>query len=160
MDVRLFITSKNDGQQQQITLSDPKQFVLGRGSSSVALLDGPGISREHVAVSVDRSQIFVSDVSVNGTWINGARLPQQQKRRLEPSDVVEIPGYEFAFQIDNESQQEDHESDSLRLQHEAPTIPAPSRELAPAHSFTLLDHLIIALAVISILVSVYYVVFL
>src|SRR5690349_594327 len=115
MDVRLLITSKNDGQRQQITLSDPKQFVLGRGSSSAAPLDGPGISREHVAFNVDRSQIIVADVSVNGTWINGARLPQQEKRRLEPGDVVEIPGYEFTLQVDDAGPQENPKSKSPQI---------------------------------------------
>ena len=82
MDLRLLVRAKDQGQQQEIALTGRKHFVLGRGPASAALLDGPGISREHVAVTVDDSEVFVADVSVNGTWVNGSRLAQNEKRRV------------------------------------------------------------------------------
>src|SRR5215813_13259157 len=99
MDVRVLVKSKKEGQLQEITVSGPEQFVFGRGPSSPALLDGPGISREHVAVNVDQSEIFVTDLSVNGAWINGKRLVQRQKHRIQNGDVVELPGYELLFEF-------------------------------------------------------------
>ena len=162
MEVRLSIKSKKEGQQEEITLSGPKQFVLGRGPSSAALLDGPGISREHVSVSVDESDIFVADVSVNGTWINGDRLTQHEKRRVAPGDVVEIPGYEFVFQVDHASPNVGNANGAGVVQakpNEVPSVSAPSRGpiLSFINSFTFLDRLIIGLALISIVLVVIYV---
>src|SRR5690242_5836838 len=125
MDVHLLIKPKNEGQQQEVTVSDPQQFVLGRGPSSAALLDGPGISREHVAVSVQNSEIFVADVSVNGTWLNGNRLPQHQKHRVGPDDVVEIPGYEFIFQLNGRGPTKPVEAPVLTEQRDAAVMPSP-----------------------------------
>src|SRR5262249_30236410 len=152
MDVRLLITSKKEGRQQEVTVSAANQFVLGRGPASAALLDGPGISREHVAISVDRSEIFVTDLSVNGTWINGKRLAQHQKHRVEQEDVVEIPGYEFVFQVEDSAAQPDGVGGPSALQNSGPDnnpIPAP-HERRPGFltSFTLLDGVVVALALL------------
>jgi pSer/pThr/pTyr-binding forkhead associated (FHA) protein len=166
MDLRLLIKSKNEGQQQEIALSEPKQFVLGRGPASAALLDGPGISREHVAVSVEEPDIFVADVSVNGTWVNGSRLAQHEKHRVAPGDVVEIPGYEFVFEFDHAvppvaSPSPPVKNADIPLQpqrDEATRVSAPS--VGPVSnfiaSFTLLDRFVIGLALISFLLALVY----
>jgi predicted component of type VI protein secretion system len=158
MDVHLLIKPKNEGQQGEVTLSDPGQFVLGRGPSSAALLDGPGISREHVAISVQDSEVFVSDVSVNGTWINGNRLPQHQKHRVGPDDVVEIPGYEFVFQLNGRRPTDGIGISDTIQQAEATSIPSvPSGPFSAfLASFTFLDRLIIGLALLSIALVIFY----
>ena len=160
MEVRLLIKPKNEGQQQEITLSGAKQFLLGRGPSSAALLDGPGISREHVAVNVDQSEVFAMDLSVNGTWVNGERLAQNQKHRVKHVDVIEIPGYEFVFRIDNAAQQPESDTASRPVQEtKAPSPPPPVRGPVSSFvaSFTLLEVFMIALAVLAILLAVVYV---
>jgi pSer/pThr/pTyr-binding forkhead associated (FHA) protein len=157
MDVRLLIKSKTEDQQQEVVLSGATQFVLGRGPSSAALLDGPGISREHVAVNLDRSHVFVTDLSVNGTWINGKRLTQHQKQRVVEDDVVEIPGYEFVFQLDQPAKVNPNGTSPGLQPAEETTAPQPRRGIfAVLPFFTVLDAVIVALAAVSILLVVYY----
>jgi pSer/pThr/pTyr-binding forkhead associated (FHA) protein len=157
MEVRLLIKPKNEGQPQEIALSGPKQFLLGRGPSSAALLDGPGISREHVVVNVDESEIYAMDVSVNGTWVNGKRLAQNQNHRVEDGDVIEIPGYDCVVRVDTAVQQPKPDSGSP-LETRTQSLPPPPRGPVSSFivSFTLLDAVMIAFAVIAILLVVVY----
>jgi predicted component of type VI protein secretion system len=100
MDVRVLIRPKTEDTVHEVVVSGRDQFVLGRGATSAAPLDGPGISREHVAISLDKSDLLITDLSVNGAWINGKRLPQREKYRLKAGDIVELPGYEVSFKLD------------------------------------------------------------
>ena len=162
MEVRLLIKPKNEGQPQEITLSGGTQFVLGRGPSSAAVLDGPGISREHVAVNVDQSEVFAMDLSVNGTWVNGKRLAQNQKQRVGHGDVVEIPGYEVIVQVDEPVPQVNANGGSSSAavpERTAAKDPAPPAVPQPGlkASLTLLDCFIIGLALLTIVLVVVYV---
>ena len=48
-------------------------------------------SRQHSVIHVDKSLLFVEDLnSLNGTWVNGARLHPGQKRPLKATDVIQI----------------------------------------------------------------------
>jgi pSer/pThr/pTyr-binding forkhead associated (FHA) protein len=160
MDVKVQIKSKKEGELQEIVVSEPEQFVLGRGPSSAALLDGPGISREHVAVSVNLSEVFVTDLSVNGAWLNGKRLSQQEKQRVQNEDVVEIPGYELVFRFDEPKLQVSPGNNPIAksedsVEHNIPISTAGSVS-AFLGSFTTLDRFMIVVALISIIVAVLY----
>ena len=75
------------------------RMVLGRGPDSAVPLEAPGISRDHLEVQVEDSALFLTDISSNGTWINGARLPQGRKCKVREGDFIELPGYEIQFQL-------------------------------------------------------------
>lgn len=48
-------------------------------------------SRQHAIIHFDRGVVAVEDLnSLNGTWVNGTRLPPKQPRQLKPGDVVQI----------------------------------------------------------------------
>lgn len=48
-------------------------------------------SRVHAAVTLDRGTIVVEDLnSLNGTWVNGARIHPGQPRQLKANDVVQV----------------------------------------------------------------------
>lgn len=48
-------------------------------------------SRQHAAITLDKNGLVVEDLnSLNGTWVNGARLAAGQKRPLRPNDVIQI----------------------------------------------------------------------
>ena len=60
------------------------EWFLARGPDSAVPLEAPGISREHLEVQAEDSAVFLTDLSSNGTWLNGARMhspPQVQGRR-------------------------------------------------------------------------------
>jgi hypothetical protein len=48
-------------------------------------------SRQHAAITFDRNLLIVEDLnSLNGTWVNAARLHAGQKRPLKAGDVIQI----------------------------------------------------------------------
>jgi hypothetical protein len=48
-------------------------------------------SRLHAAITYDRGVVLVEDLnSLNGTWVNGVRLPAGQQRSLKLNDVVQV----------------------------------------------------------------------
>lgn len=75
------------------------RIVLGRGPDSSVPLEAPGISREHLEVQAEDSALFLVDLSSNGTWLNGARMPPRRKCRVAEDDFIELPGYELRFQM-------------------------------------------------------------
>ena len=48
-------------------------------------------SRQHAIITFDKNLLLVEDLnSLNGTWLNGARMSAGQKRPLKPNDVIQI----------------------------------------------------------------------
>jgi len=77
---------------------------MGRGAEDGILLEGADLSREHLVLSDDGKFIYVTDVSVNGTWVNGKRLKKSVKSRVHPHDSIEVPGYVLTFRFVEETQ--------------------------------------------------------
>jgi pSer/pThr/pTyr-binding forkhead associated (FHA) protein len=93
MEILLSITCKRDDSVREVTRSLEDGLVAGRGAEEGILLEGADLSREHLFLTHEGSRLYVSDLSVNGTWINGKRLKKSVKTELEPEDVIEVPGY-------------------------------------------------------------------
>jgi pSer/pThr/pTyr-binding forkhead associated (FHA) protein len=92
MEILLSICSKTDGSVREVKCELGERLVVGRGAENGVLLDGPDLSREHLALSTDGTNIYVTDLSVNGTWLNGARLGKSIRKRVRPEDSIEVPG--------------------------------------------------------------------
>jgi pSer/pThr/pTyr-binding forkhead associated (FHA) protein len=59
-------------------------------------LNVPGISRVHAQIEKSDSQVMLMDVgSTNGTYVNGRRLPANQKEEIHHGDVVSFAGEEY-----------------------------------------------------------------
>jgi len=99
VDIILKVKSKSDESVQNIRRPLNGRMVLGRGPDSAVPLDAPGISREHLEVQVEDSALSLVDVSSNGTWLNGARMPPRRKCKARESDLIELPGYEIHLQL-------------------------------------------------------------
>jgi predicted component of type VI protein secretion system len=99
LETTLTFRSKIDGTVQELHCSENGRVVLGRGPDSPVLLDGTGISRDHIAIQVENQDLLITDLSSNGTWINGERIAKGQQRRVRASDLIELPGYEVHFNL-------------------------------------------------------------
>jgi len=99
VDIIVKVKSKADQSVQNIRHSVNGRMVLGRGPDCAVPLDTPGISREHLEVQVEDSALVLTDLSSNGSWLNGARMPQHRKCKARENDLVELPGYEIQFQL-------------------------------------------------------------
>ena len=98
--MEILVTVKSKADQSLKTVRQPVngRLVLGRGADSAVPLEAPGISREHLEVQADDSSLYLIDLSSNGTWLNGSRMPPRRKCRVGETDVVELPGFELHFQ--------------------------------------------------------------
>jgi predicted component of type VI protein secretion system len=105
MEVLLSIQSKTDGSVREIKREIADGLAVGRGAEEGVLLDGPDLSREHLLLTADASNVYVTDLSNNGTWLNGTRLRRSVKTRVRPEDSIEVPGYSLTFQLANRPQE-------------------------------------------------------
>jgi predicted component of type VI protein secretion system len=99
VNVLVSVKSKSDSSAQNVTRPVNGRLLLGRSPDSVVPLDGPGISRDHLAIEVEGSTLYVTDVSSNGTWLNGKRLQNSRRSKATETDALEIPGYEIRIQL-------------------------------------------------------------
>jgi hypothetical protein len=77
----------------------PGRNVVGRFADKPVDIDLTGLepegqvwsSRQHAAVTLDRGMLVVEDLnSLNGTWVNGARIRAGAALPLKPGDVLQI----------------------------------------------------------------------
>jgi len=97
MEILLSISSKAGGNGRDVQCDIGDGLVLGRGAEQGILLDGPDLSREHLLLTTDGANIYVTDLSSNGTWLNGTRLRRSIRSRARAEDTIEVPGYVLKF---------------------------------------------------------------
>ena len=92
--MEILVTVKSKADQSVRTVRQPVngRFVLGRGPDSSVPLEAPGISREHLEVQAEDSSLFLTDLSSNGTWLNGARMPPRRRCRVSETDFIKLLG--------------------------------------------------------------------
>jgi predicted component of type VI protein secretion system len=99
MEILLSIQSKTDGTVREEKYDIDSGLVIGRGAEQGVLLEGLDLSREHLALTTDGTDVYVEDLSVNGTWLNGTRLRKSAKTRVRPEDSIGLPGYSLTFRF-------------------------------------------------------------
>lgn len=97
MEILLSISSKTNGNGREVQCAIGDGLVVGRGAEQGILLDGPDLSREHLLLTTDGTNIYVTDLSSNGTWLNGTRLRRSIRSRARAEDTIEVPGYVLKF---------------------------------------------------------------
>ena len=97
----------------------PGSNKIGRSSSCAIQIQSPGISKIHVDINIQDSEITLSDQnSSNGTYVNGVKINQQQ---IEMGDQVAM--HDIIFDIVRSS--------TPARQAEAPPPPASSTPAYP-----------------------------
>jgi pSer/pThr/pTyr-binding forkhead associated (FHA) protein len=126
--------------------------TLGRGPESPLLLDAPGMSRDHLRLHLEEDELFVTDLSSNGTWLNSARLRRDKPELLTAADSIKIPGFEIRIELPN-----------APAQFSPMTAPEPERSRGPlasvrtfAGSFSRLEKFLITLALASLFLVIAY----
>jgi len=121
MEILLSINSKTDGNGREVKCAIGEGLVIGRGAEEGVLLDGPDLSREHLVLTTDGTGIYVTDLSSNGTWLNGTRLRRSIRSRARAEDSIEVPGYVLKFRPADQPQKEPEKA-------EEPEKPAKSEK--------------------------------
>jgi hypothetical protein len=148
--IDLTIRDESDSSPYTITCDLAERVVFGRGIGSPVNFAGSDISREHFALLARNGQIWVQDLSSNGTFINGKPAAQRKPQRISQGDVISVPGYEI----------------ELGLPLPIAAMPKPQPSAAPPHteapaprwaqSFTLWEIIVVAAAIASFVLIVYY----
>jgi len=119
LEIQVFVLNKEDQSSREFRCRLEDRVVVGRGPESAVPIDGAAISREHLVLEKGESDsLLITDVSANGCWINGSRVPKSRRLRLQDSDVVEVPGFEIHV--------------TRLLPAAEPALPVPQREPEPA----------------------------
>lgn len=148
MDLALNIRSKanNAVQESKLLLNGDRVFV-GRGPECAVLLDGQGISRQHLGMEAEGSALFITDLSSNGSWLNGKRLAQNERSKVATSDVIELPGYEIRISTPSAPAATEIRAVATKAKNEfEPSVP-PRTSFVGA--FTVLERIVVLLALCS-----------
>lgn len=123
MEIFLSIRAKADSSTREVKFGIGDGLVVGRGAEQGVLLDGPDLSREHLVITAQDANLFVADLSSNGTWVNGKKLQRSVKVRVQEGDLIEVPGYALSFKLANQP--------SERPVDEIEKVPPPLAEVRP-----------------------------
>jgi predicted component of type VI protein secretion system len=94
VELQLSLRSRSTGAVKQVRLSLDKPVVIGRGAENAVRLEGEGISREHVGISVRGSEVVAKDLSSNGSLINGMKMSKGGAQSLKDGDIIGVPGWD------------------------------------------------------------------
>ena len=84
-----------DGREYTVK-SEP--LVFGRDAASDVVVTGGDVSRRHAEIQATSEGYFLTDLSVNGTYVNGRRV--SRTHLLARADVIRIGTDEFRFYAD------------------------------------------------------------
>ncbi|GAB4209214.1 MAG: hypothetical protein OHK0013_28430 [Sandaracinaceae bacterium] len=74
------------------------RIVLGRAAASDVVLPHPSVSSRHATIEADGVRYFVIDHgSLNGTWVNGARIVPERRKPLRDGDVISLGLFRLRF---------------------------------------------------------------
>lgn len=151
MQIDLIIRKESDPNPFTITCDLAERLVFGRSIGSPVNLAGSEISREHFALLARNGQVCVQDLSSNGTFVNGKPAAQKKPQKLSDGDVISVPGYE------------------IQVGGRPPIASAREPQHTPVYaevekvgsrwgkSFTLWEMIVIAAAIASFALIIYYV---
>ena len=100
MELLLFVFAGADEPPLQHRFENPERITLGRGPQSPVMLDGPAVSREHLTLDIRDGALWATDISSNGSWVNGRAMPGGAPQRLGPGDEVRVGDYTLRFRLE------------------------------------------------------------
>ena len=113
-----------DGPIQSYQL-DKQTVAIGRSSGNDIMLDTSAISRYHISIGYKDDQVVLEDLdTVNGTYVDGMRLPAHEQRVLRGGEEVQIGDVRLIYHPLNE--QEDTQE----------SLPPPQRTEGKQPTFT------------------------
>ena len=99
MEVHLLVRSNSEEAPRGYVFPMKGRVVLGRSPESAVPLEGTSISREHLVLELVGDTVYATDLSNNGTWVNGNRLRREERIQLSSGDSMELPDYQISFRI-------------------------------------------------------------
>ena len=88
MEIVFRVRSKTSGSVEEFRLEEGGTAVLGRGAESAVYLEGTELSREHVRIQVKSEAVLVTDLSSNGTWVDGQRFTRDRTVKIGGTNKI------------------------------------------------------------------------
>lgn len=86
-----------DGPMESYELSKPT-VAIGRSPGNDLTLEAAAVSRYHATISLRNGEVFLQDLgSINGTYINGQRLPPNEPYILQSGEEIQIGELRLIF---------------------------------------------------------------
>lgn len=101
MEIVFRVRAKAGGSVEEFKVADGGTAVLGRGADSAVYLEGTELSRDHVRIQVQGGAVLVTDLSSNGTWVDGQRLTRDRTVKIGGANKIELPGYAIDIVMPN-----------------------------------------------------------
>lgn len=173
MEVQLLVRSNSEEAPRDYIFPMKERVVLGRSPESAVPLEGTAISREHLVLELVGDTVYATDLSNNGTWINGNRLRREERIQLSSGDSLELPDYQISFHVHQKPEGpapivETHQTATVSIA--VPSEPPPARqkpvprqpeetrpeEKKRSSSFTLLEIWTLLIALLAVGLIAYY----
>jgi len=143
MEAELVCRNEQSGETTRVSLPVPGRLIFGRDSTSGLVLDSKGMSRQHAALESDGASFWITDLSNNGTWLNGERLRNQGRQLVKPGDVIAAPGYQIEVRIGK----------GRSTEAQPAAVPAGNPVTRFLGSFTRLEWTMVLLAIVTFAIA-------
>jgi hypothetical protein len=84
------LVERRDGQAGTGHVLGPSVTSIGRSADNDIVVASPYVSHHHAQVCWDGTRYALTDLSRNGTYLNGVRVADAQE--LRPGDAITLPG--------------------------------------------------------------------
>ncbi|MEM9588353.1 MAG: FHA domain-containing protein [Planctomycetota bacterium] len=98
--IKVSLVYRNGDRRGERVEINSSPMRIGRHESCQLVLESSRISRQHAAIVLDESAVFISDLgSRNGTAVNGKLIPANQPRRLWHRDKLQVGKWKFRVSV-------------------------------------------------------------
>ena len=67
-----------------------RTLTIGRNATNAIVLNDRGVSRQHAYISVQNEQVFLTDISTNGTWVHAQAIKKCRLKRKMRFQIMEF----------------------------------------------------------------------
>ena len=89
------LSRKEENLKEDITLSK-QSYQIGRINCDI-LLHGQDVSGKHCTIFRENGNVYLTDTSTNGVYLNEVRLAKGIKRELQDGNIIQITSSSFVF---------------------------------------------------------------
>lgn len=83
---------------RNVWLRPGQELFIGRSAACHIVLEHPIVSRKHARISADETGAVLTDLSANGTYVNGESVGREP-RRLKAGDRIQVGPEEIELQV-------------------------------------------------------------
>lgn len=93
------ITEEDESVTQKVVTESP--FFIGRSHDCAIAFPRLNVSRQHVSVKNKGGNVWIEDLSANGTFVNGERIEKGRLKALAPGDLIRLGSAKAEISIES-----------------------------------------------------------